>query len=225
MRYIITTILLLIITNISAQEINFDLKEKLDSIEEKDQEVRKLFYPISNEEKKSILKKFGYTWKEFKEEGWEIVSKQDTINIQQVSKIINEFGYPGKSIVGKPTNTVAWSVIQHSKRIEEYFPLIKKAGIENELPMTLVAMMEDRMLMYQGLPQKYGTQASGHEIKDPKTNEIIWESFIWPIESPSSVNQLRKEIGFKQTIEESAEDMDIDYKVLTLEDIKSVSTN
>ncbi|MGY5848766.1 DUF6624 domain-containing protein [Salegentibacter sp. HM20] len=225
MRYTITIILLLIITNISAQEINYDLKVKLDSIEEKDQELRKLFYPILNEEKKSILTKFGYTWEEFKEEGWEIVSKQDTINIQQISSIIDKYGYPGKSIVGKPTNTVAWSVIQHSKRIEEYFPLIKKAGLENEIPMTLVAMMEDRMLMYKGLPQKYGTQASGREIKDPKTDEIIWESFIWPIESPSSVNELRKKIGFEQSIEESAKDMDIDYKVLTLEDIKSISTN
>ncbi|WP_298248384.1 DUF6624 domain-containing protein [uncultured Christiangramia sp.] len=225
MRYIISVILLLIITNISAQEINYDLKIKLDSIEEKDQELRKLFYPISNEEKKSILTKFGYTWEEFKEEGWEIVSKQDTINIHEVSNIIKQNGYPGNSLVGKPTNTVAWSVIQHSNKIEEYFPLIKKAGLEKEIPMTLVAMMEDRMLMYKGLPQKYGTQASGHEIKDPKTNETVWESFIWPIESPSAVNELRKEIGFKQSIEESAKDMDIDYKVLTLDYIKSLSTN
>lgn len=184
--------MLLIITNIYAQEINYDLKVKLDSIEEIDQELRRLFYPISIQEKKDILNKFGFTWEQFLKKEWEIVSEQDSLNIKVVSKIIKQYGYPGKSIVGEPTNSVAWSVIQHSNQIEKYFPIIEKAGIENEIPMTLVAMMEDRMLMYKGLKQKYGTQASGFEVTDPNTKEIRWNSFIWPVESPTEVNELRK---------------------------------
>ncbi|WP_034891671.1 DUF6624 domain-containing protein [Gillisia sp. Hel_I_29] len=225
MKHIISIFLLLIITNISAQEINYELKVKLDSIEEKDQKLRKLFYPISTQEKKDILNKLGFTWEQFVEKEWKLVSEQDSLNIKEVSKIIDQFGYPGKSLVGKSTNTAAWSVIQHSNQIEKYFPLIEKAGVENEIPMTLVAMMEDRMLMYKGLEQKYGTQASGHEVVDPKTKETKWESFIWPIESPSEVNNLRENVGFKESIEESAKSMNIDYKVLTLEDIKKFSTN
>lgn len=225
MKHIISILLLLSITNISAQEINYGLKVKLDSIEEIDQDLRKLFYPISTQEKKDILNKFGFTLEQFVEKGWEIVSEQDSLNIKEISKIIELYGYPGKSLVGKPTNTAAWSVIQHSNQIEKYFPLIEKAGIENEIPMTLVAMMEDRMLMYKGLKQKYGTQASGREVIDPNTKEIRWESFIWPIESPSEVNDLRKSVGFKETIEESAKSMNIVYKVQTLEEVKEKNAN
>ncbi|WP_010232579.1 DUF6624 domain-containing protein [Gillisia marina] len=225
MRNIIPLFLLLITINISAQEINYDLKVKLDSIEEIDQELRKLYYPISIQEKKDILNKFGFSWEQFVEKDWEIIFQQDTLNIKEISKIIDQYGYPGKSLVGKPTNTAAWSVIQHSNQIEKYFPLIEKAGIDNEIPMTLIAMMEDRILMYKGLKQKYGTQASGHEIIDPKTNETRWESFIWPVESPSEVNDLRKNVGFKKTIEESAKSMNIHYKVLTLEEVKKMRGN
>ena len=118
MKHIISLILLLIITNISAQEFNYELKVKLDSIEEKDQKLRKLFYPISTQEKKDILNKLGFTWEQFVEKEWKLVSEQDSLNIKEVSKIIDQFGYPGESLVGKPTNTAAWGVIQHSNQIE-----------------------------------------------------------------------------------------------------------
>lgn len=95
------------------------------------------------------------------------------------------------------------------------FSFIRKAGGENEIPMTLISMLEDRMLMYKGLQHKYGTQASGHEVIDPKTKEIKWEFLIWPIESPTKVNTLRDRVGFKRSIEESASSMNIN-KVFSL---------
>ena len=35
---------------------------------------------------------------------------------------------PGKSLVGEPANETAYYVIQHSDKIEQYFPVVEKAG-------------------------------------------------------------------------------------------------
>ncbi|MCM8569857.1 hypothetical protein NE848_10730 [Gramella jeungdoensis] len=220
MRTIISFLLFLTALNISGQEMNHELKTELDSIMYKDQELRKLFSSIMEDEKKAILKDFGYTWEEFDEQGWEIVKKQDSINIDRVSEIISRYGYPGKSLVGEPTNKAAWFVIQHSNKIEEYFPLIRKAGKENEIPLTLVAMMEDRLLMYKGEKQKYGTQMKSGIITDPETGERKWQFYIWPVESPEQVNELRKSVGFETTIEEYARSSNVEYKELSLEDVQ-----
>ncbi len=63
--------------------------------------------------------------------------------------------------------------------------------------MIHAAMMEDRLLMYEGKKQIYGTQASSSSMSNGK-------SFIWPIQNPKKVNQLRKEAGFDLTVEENA---------------------
>lgn len=148
-----------------------------------------------------------------------IVQKYDSINIKKIDKIISKYGYPGKSLVGEPENTSAFYVIQHSNKIKNYFPLIKKAGKKNELPKTLVAMMEDRLLVQQGKEQIYGTQGSGFNTKNG------WTMIIHPIKNPEKVNKLRKKVGFTETVEENAKRLGIDYKVHTLEDVKKLKEN
>ena len=212
-------LLFLVITHTSAQQINPDLKSKLDLIAQKDQDLRKLFTSITKGEKDVILQKYGYSWMDFEEQGWKIVAKQDSINLDLISKIISKHGYPGKTLVGTPTNEAAWYVIQHSNQIEKFLPIIKKAGKKKEIPMTLVAMMEDRKLMYEGLEQKYGTQLKSGIIQNPKTGEKKWQFYIWPVKSPELVNDLRKKAGFKTTIEEYANSKNIEYINLTLEDL------
>lgn len=62
------------------------------------------------------------------------MAKNDSINIRRIEILILKHGYAGKSLVGEPTNETMWYVIQHSNKIKKYYPLIEKAGIENELP-------------------------------------------------------------------------------------------
>ena len=97
--------------------------------------------------------------------------------------------------------------------------MIKKAGKKNELPKTLVAMMEDRLLVQEGKEQIYGTQGSGFNTKNG------WTMIIHPIKNPEKVNKLRKKVGFTETVEENAKRLGIDYKVLTLEDVKKLKEN
>lgn len=210
----------LFVSFVSYSQINEELKAELDEIYYYDQELRKLFdNKLSRETKEEILLNLNISKEEFEQENWNLVEKQDSLNLIKVSKIIDIYGYPGKTLVGEKTNVIVWSVVQHSNSIEKYFPLIKDAGEKGELAMNLVAMMEDRMLMNQGKEQVYGTQIKGEKIN----NEHIF--FVWPIKDTGNVNERRKNIGFEETIEEYAKYFDIEYKIYTLEDVFNMRDN
>lgn len=97
--------------------------------------------------------------------------KIDSLNIHKVEQIIAKYGYPGKTMVGEPENTAVFYVIQHSNKIQKYYPLIEKAGKSGELPFKYTAMMLDRKLSGEGKEQVYGTQVFMQTVKNPKTGK------------------------------------------------------
>jgi len=167
----------------------------------------------------SLAKVYGIQKEDLNAYFWKLQGEIDSLNMARVEEIIKQYGYPGISLVGKATNETAFYIIQHSKRIDQYLPVVKKAAEKNELRFQLYAMMLDRSLMYHDKEQVYGTQGSGISVKDPTTGK--WEnlSFIWPIKDPATVNNRRIAAGFDKTIEESAKNLGIAYKVYTLDQI------
>lgn len=213
-------------TLLFSQEINLELKNELKHILLKDQGFRELMSGgISEERKIDLLKDLSINKKDLDHNFIHLINRNDSLNLVEVEKIIMEFGYPGKSLVGEPENEAAWFVIQHSNKIEEYFPLIKNAGEKDELKSTKVAMMEDRMLMYRGEPQIYGTQGKGLHTFNVSTNKNDFFYIIWPIKNPENVNELRKSVGFNTTVEENAKRMKIEYKVYTIEEVNKLLIN
>ncbi|MBV8326062.1 DUF6624 domain-containing protein [Chryseobacterium sp.] len=204
------------------QKENEALKKELDGIMKVDQGYRMLFDSgISPEKKDRLLAELNIDKEEFEKKSWKLVAEHDSINMQKIEHIISQYGYPGKTLVGEPTNQAAWYVIQHSKNIGKYLPLIKEAGKKNEIPLIWVAMMEDRYLMYENKEQIYGTQGKGEMTKD-KEGKQIFISFIWPIRDPQNVNKRRKEAGFDSTVEENAKRMfgkDFQYEPYTLKQV------
>lgn len=178
-------------------DLDFTLKRRLDSIGKLDQKYRELMQ--NNAGNLDSL--------------WRMQEVIDASNMAFVEKYFNAKGYPGKSKVGEPTNTVAWYVLQHNPdKIETYLPLIKDAAAANELPFRLVAMMEDRYLMGEGKAQIYGTQGTSRDGKQ----------FIWPVEDPENVNKRREAAGFSQTIEEYSKALfgeDYEYMVVTIDQV------
>lgn len=212
-------------TNTTSQKDEIKvLKAELDQIYNSDHALRKLFTPdITEDKRKEILTEFGYTQEEFNEQGWEIVERQDSLNLLRVEEIIAKHGYPGKSLVGEPTNKSAYYVIQHSDKIEKYFPLIEEAGESSEIPKRLVAMMHDRLLVGQGKEQIYGTQINGKMVLNKETGKEEWFQFLWPLANPDKVNELRKEVGLTESIEEYVTSMGLEYKLYSLEDINRIT--
>ncbi len=92
----------------------------------------------------SLAKTLNITRKNLNDELWKRQLSIDSANVEFVENIFQRYGYPGKSLVGTPTNETAWYVIQHSFKISKYLNLMKDAAKKNELPFRLVAMMEDR---------------------------------------------------------------------------------
>ncbi|MFC0429121.1 DUF6624 domain-containing protein [Chryseobacterium scophthalmum] len=207
------------------QKVNEVLKKELDEIMKVDQGYRMLFdSEITPEKKDKLLKDLNIDKEEFEKKNWQLVAEHDSLNMQKIKNIISQYGYPGKTLVGEPTNQAAWYVIQHSTKIGKYLPLIKEAGKKKEIPFTWVAMMEDRYLMNENKEQIYGTQGKGEMTKD-KDGKQVFINFVWPVKDLKNVNKRRKEAGFDSTIEEDAERMfgkDFKYEPYTLQQVLEI---
>jgi peroxiredoxin len=194
-------------------KLNFELKHTLDSIAVLDQKYRKLLQVPAGEGRAKLGKEMGLNEADY---GGNIRQKQnalDSSNLSYIESVFKKHGYPGKSMVGVPTNQAAWSVIRHSNKIPTYLDMMKEAGKQGEIPYRMVAMMEDHYLMGQEKEQVYGTQGMKYG-EGP--------SFIWPIKEAETANERRKEAGFDMDIEEYATRLfgdDFTYKALTLEEV------
>lgn len=192
------------------------LKKQLDSIMVLDQQYRAALMEMTDPLKRdSMAKAFSIPKNELESRMWEWQNKIDSSNLRYIEGIFQQFGYPGKSRVGIPANEVAWFVIQHSDKIQEYIPLIREAGEKKELPFRLVAMMEDRYLVGQNKEQIYGTQVTCQPLKNGKK-----ECFVWPIRDPEKVNERRRKAGFDQTVEENAKRLGTVYRMVKLSEVK-----
>lgn len=123
----------------------------------------------------------------------------DASNQVQVRLILDQYGWLPQSKVGEKAADALFYVVQHASIdiMKKYFPALKQRALEQEAKMTNAALMEDRILMYEGKKQIYGTQATSRLRADGK-------GVIWPIQNPKQVNRLRKEAGFELTVEENA---------------------
>ena len=197
--------------------INLELKKELSEIEFRDQAVRFITDQTPKDSLDLIAKRIKVDPTYFKNNYKSVSVTLDGENIKRVEEIIAKYGYPGKALVGTPENRAAWIIIQHSSPqvIQKYLPMLREAVKNGDLDRQSLAITEDRNLMYQGKKQIYGSQFF----------EVNGKPAFWPIENSEKVNELRKEAGFVQTIEEYSKDLygkDFQYKIYTLEEVKKL---
>ena len=108
--------------------------------------------------------------------------------------------------MGDKAANALFYVVQHADLplMELYYDSLKLLSERQEASPLHAAMMLDRMSMYQGRKQIYGTQATSLLRSDGT-------SVIWPVEDPDKVNHLRKQAGFKSSVEEVAAGMNAIY--------------
>jgi hypothetical protein len=208
----------LLVTN-AQTGLNIPLKKELDRLIPLDQKYRAALIANMRGKGDSLAIVYGVNKELLNEHLWKLQAAIDSLNTIRIEEIISKYGYPGVSLVGNSSNEVAFYIIQHSKVVDKYLPVIKEAAEKNELRFQLYAMMLDRSLMFNDKEQIYGTQSSGMSIKSKQTGQ--WEnlSFIWPIKDPLHVNQRRKSAGFANSVEDHARSMGINYQIYTLEEI------
>ena len=160
-----------------------DMRAKIDSllcdIGRKDQEVRAGWAKVA-------------TGNVTHEEAIEYALKMeetDSTNLASVSRILDTYRWP--SGLSDAANEAIFLVIDHSdlRTMNKYIGLFRDAVAKGYIQMNDLVTMEDRMLMNDGKPQKYGTQAYSL-VEDSKT--VI---YIWPVEDPDKLDALRKSVG------------------------------
>ena len=120
-------------------------------------------------------------------------------NAEILNEIIETIGYPTIDKVGKEASAAAWLVIQHAigqpKFMKKCVKLLKEKAIENEVNPIELAYLTDRIAVFSGKPQLYGTQFDWDENGKLSIN---------PCDDLEKVNQRRKAIGLN-TVEEQTE--------------------
>ena len=113
----------------------------------------------------------------------------DVKNTQRMKEIIAAIGWPTISKVGSQASFMAWLLIQHADRDNEFqqFCLaLMKAEPANEVERQNIAYLEDRVRVHQNQPQIYGTQFYTNEQGELAPS---------PIEDPENVDKRRAEVG------------------------------
>ncbi|MFN0257483.1 DUF6624 domain-containing protein [Pedobacter ureilyticus] len=120
-------------------------------------------------------------------------------NAIALNAIINYIGYPTITKVGKEASEAAWLVIQHAIEQPQFMKrcvqLLQTAVHENEADPKSLAYLTDRIAVFEGKPQSYGTQFDWDENGDLSPNAF---------DNLLEVNKRRKMLGLN-TLEEQTE--------------------
>jgi len=193
------------------------LKHELDSIRVQDWRYRKILSRLRQDKADSLAAALHLPEEQLVNYAQTQMQRADSSNLRRVEDIIWRYGYPGKTLVGRPTNEAAWYVIQHSEKIAQYLIWVKGAAEAGELPFYRYAQMLDRKLMDDGQEQVYGTQWAGYTVLDHATGKRQTIALIWPIQDAKRVDKRRREAGFATSLAESAAKIGIPYIPVTLE--------
>ena len=110
-------------------------------------------------------------------------------NASRLRQIIAVFGWPGVALVGDEGAKAAWRIALHSISEPAFMrqcrDLIEAASQSKDAPRWQFAIIDDRIRVYEGRPQRYGTQLRlGSNGLEP-----------YPLENEARINSMRMQAG------------------------------
>lgn len=149
------------------------IAEEIDKMAADDQKAREKFFAQNDQSNENFEK---------------MVDPIDEINNGKIKNIIDRIGYPTISKVGKKASFNAWLIIQHSPQIEFMKKCLKLMEDEkDDIDPLNIAYLKDRVLMYSGKKQIYGTQL--------KQNSITKKMELYDVEDIEHLDERRRSIG------------------------------
>lgn len=113
-------------------------------------------------------------------------------NAARLSQIIAEHGWPGSSLVGRDGAEAAWLIVQHAigkpAFMRSCLVLLQRAAASGEAEARHAAMLEDRIRVFEGRPQRYGTQIETDSGGRPKPPAL---------EDPETIDERRQSVGLE----------------------------
>ena len=111
-------------------------------------------------------------------------------NAARLTAVIDEHGWPGRALVGEEGARAAWLVLQHAighpGLQRRGLLLLQDAVARGDVPPVEAAMLEDRIRVFEGRPQRYGTQFDWDE--SGQLNPL-------PVEDEANVDERRRSVG------------------------------
>jgi hypothetical protein len=118
-------------------------------------------------------------------------------NAARLSEIVARHSWPGRALVGDEAALAAWLVLQHAIAHPDLqrrgLVLLREAVARGDVAAAEVAMLEDRIAVFEGRPQRFGTQFDWNE-----TGELA----PWAIEDEDGVDERRREVGLSPLADE-----------------------
>jgi hypothetical protein len=114
-------------------------------------------------------------------------------NAARLRELIAQHGWPAEDLAGPDGAEAAWLIAQHSTGEPDFMStalrLVQVCAEQGRVPAWHAAYLEDRIALYEGRPQRFGTQG----IDDPRDGLPR----PWTIADPDRVNDLRASVGLK----------------------------
>jgi hypothetical protein len=122
------------------------------------------------------------------------VKRADQENTDRLVTIVEKYGWPSTTLVGKDGAHAAWLLVQHADATPKFqrmcLDLMAKLP-KNEVSQTDLAYLTDRVLLAEGKKQIYGTQFTfAHGKQVPR-----------PLEDAAHVDKRRAEVGLRPLAE------------------------
>src|SRR6478672_11492777 len=97
--------------------------------------------------------------------GGTYVPRMEAIHVKNAARLrelIDQHGWPAEDIAGKDGAEAAWLIAQHAVGEPDFqrqvLRLVTECATAGRIPAWHVAYLEDRIAMYEGRPQRYGSQ-------------------------------------------------------------------
>jgi hypothetical protein len=112
-------------------------------------------------------------------------------NAARLRELIAVHGWPAEDIAGEDGAKAAWFILQHSIGEPEFqrqmLVRLRECAAAGRIPAWHAAYLEDRIAMYEGRPQRFGSQW----MDSPEDGRIR----PWRLADPAHVNELRASVG------------------------------
>lgn len=82
----------------------------------------------------------------------------DSTLAAEMAAILDRYGLPTRSMVGPAGSDAAMLIVQHNWPLQERVLALATAAPPGEVSPEKLGMLEDRVLVHQGRPQRFGTQ-------------------------------------------------------------------
>jgi hypothetical protein len=108
--------------------------------------------------------------------------REDSARTRTLRSIVDVYGWPDSVRFGREAAQAAFLILQHSpvdSFQKEMLPTIEDMAEADRLPRSEAALLIDRVLMHEGLPQRYGTQfklENGRLVLHPVEDEAGLEA-------------------------------------------------